>query len=105
MFKLLPEEELEVDEGFVEEFKRILLAAARKHFGKNVRFNSDERIVNAIIKGLLRNMVQHGHMYCPCRVEKIREHICPCEPAKGEIEENGICHCRLFVYERGGDKD
>ncbi|MHA1616488.1 MAG: ferredoxin-thioredoxin reductase catalytic domain-containing protein [Candidatus Njordarchaeales archaeon] len=89
--------EIEISDEFLATYKKLLLKAAKKFFGEWVEFNSNEKIVEGIIMGELRNMVEYGHAYCPCRVEKIREHICPCEPAKKELATQGICHCRLFI--------
>jgi len=92
--------DISVDKNFIETYKKILLAAAKKYFGEWVQYNENERIVDAIIRGEIKNMINFGHAFCPCRTEKIREHICPCEPAKKELEEQGICHCKLFINPR-----
>ena len=63
----------------------------------NWKLNPDERVVNALIKSFIRNLKEHGNLYCPCRPEKTRETICPCIYAKEEIEQNGRCTCGLFV--------
>ena len=31
--------------------------------------------------------------YCPCRVQKVSENICPCV----EFLETGHCRCQLFI--------
>jgi len=90
-------DDIVITQDFLNTYKKILLKAAKKYFGEWVEFNPDERIVESILFGELMNMIKYGHAYCPCRLEKIREHICPCEPAKKELETNGICHCRLFI--------
>lgn len=90
-------EGIEISEAFIEDYKKILLKAAKKFFGEHIEYNSDDRIVRSIILGELRNLVRYGHSYCPCRIQRIREHICPCEPAKEEIKKDGICTCKLFV--------
>lgn len=64
---------------------------------KGWRLNPDERVQRAIITGLVRNMITYGHMYCPCRLQRTRENICPCVHAEKEIAERGRCHCGLFV--------
>ncbi len=89
--------EIEISEEFINIYKKILLSGAKKYFGEWVEFNSNTKIVETIILGELRNIVTYGHPYCPCRPEKIRDNICPCVPAKKELERDGICHCRLFV--------
>ncbi len=67
-----------------------------------IRLNPNEKIVNAIIKGLIKNKKEKGEYYCPCRVpsgdkEKDKEIICPCVFHRGEVELQGKCHCGLFV--------
>ncbi len=67
-----------------------------------IALNPDEKIVDTIIKGLLRNKEVKGNIYCPCRLvtgnkEKDKEIVCPCVYHRGEIELQGKCHCQLFV--------
>ena len=90
-------EGMEIPQEFIETYKKILLQAAKKFFGEWVEFNPNERIVESLIISEIRNMLKYGHAYCPCRIERIREHICPCEPAKEELERDGICTCRMFI--------
>jgi len=90
-------DDVEISDEFVNTYKNLLLKAAKKFFGEWVEFNPNQKIVDTIVMGELRNMVQFGHTYCPCRPQKIRQHICPCEPAKEELQKEGICHCRLFI--------
>jgi ferredoxin-thioredoxin reductase catalytic chain len=67
-----------------------------------IKLNPNEKITEAIIKGLLKNKELKGDLYCPCRIvsgnkEKDREIVCPCVFHRGEIELQGKCHCQLFV--------
>ncbi|MDD5192933.1 MAG: ferredoxin-thioredoxin reductase catalytic domain-containing protein [Candidatus Nanoarchaeia archaeon] len=67
-----------------------------------IKLNSDKKIVEGIIKGLLRNKKEKGELYCPCRrvtgnKEEDKKIICPCIFHLDEIKENGKCHCGLFV--------
>ena len=67
-----------------------------------IALNPNEKIVDAIVKGLLRNKETKGDIYCPCRIvtgntEKDKEIACPCVYHRGEIELQGKCHCQLFV--------
>ncbi len=71
-----------------------------KKFG--IKVNSNKKIANGIIDGLLRNKRDKGDIYCPCRVvtgnkEKDDEITCPCVFHRGEIELQKHCHCNLFV--------
>jgi len=67
-----------------------------------INLNPNKKIVEGIIKGLLKNKKEKGELYCPCRIvsgnkEKDKEIICPCVFHRGEIELQGHCHCNLFV--------
>ena len=62
--------------------------------------NPDKKILDTVIRGLLRNEQKFGKRYCPCRlrsgdVEKDRAIICPCIYHKDEIAKDGHCHCQL----------
>jgi ferredoxin-thioredoxin reductase catalytic subunit len=68
---------------------------------KGYTLNPDERQLNAVIRGLVRNKLRHGEKYCPCRIrsgdpEKDRLIICPCAHHAEEIEGEGHCHCNLL---------
>lgn len=63
--------------------------------------NADEKSVELIIKGLLRNKAKHGEIYCPCRTltgfkEEDKKIICPCIYHKDEIKRDRHCKCMLF---------
>lgn len=82
-------------EKFIEEYAKY----AKKN---NFKLNPNKKIVKVVIEGLIINEKKFGKRYCPCRRvsndpeinEKI---ICPCAYHKREIEEDGHCHCLLFV--------
>ena len=66
--------------------------------------NPNEEVVSRIIKGLLKNEVNFGEMYCPCRVKSGNRKtdeaiICPCKSHREEIEADGHCHCNLYFKE------
>ena len=68
---------------------------------KGWRLNTNEKQLNAVIRGLARNWVKHGEKYCPCRVRSGDPHIdkeiiCPCIYHKDEVANDGHCHCHLF---------
>jgi ferredoxin-thioredoxin reductase catalytic subunit len=50
-----------------------------------------ERVLR-IVNGLKRNYEKYGAPYCPCKVDKVPDNICPC---KDHIER-GTCICGLF---------
>jgi len=69
---------------------------------KGLKLNSNRKIVEAIVKGLLMNEKKYGAIYCPCRpvtgnAEEDRKIICPCVYHIDEIKKDGKCHCGLFV--------
>lgn len=69
---------------------------------KDISLNPNERIVDAIIGGLLNNEEKYGEKYCPCRkvtgnIDEDKKIICPCIYHMDEIKEMGHCHCNLFV--------
>ena len=64
----------------------------------NVRLNEDEKYVAQIRKAL-----EARGGYCPCRVQKTPENICPCEEFRSQVEDpsfEGYCHCRLYWKSR-----
>ena len=82
-----------------EELKKSLQEYAES---AGIKFNPNEKIVDAIIVGLLRNNETKGDIYCPCRIpigdkEKDKEIACPCIFHKKEISDDGHCKCNLFV--------
>ncbi len=46
-----------------------------------------------IPEGLERNKQKHGARYCPCRISRTSENICPCK----EMRETKKCCCGLFI--------
>jgi ferredoxin-thioredoxin reductase catalytic subunit len=85
------------EEGIKEARTRAKVYAKEKGFVLNV----DEKQLDAVLRGLARNKERFGEAYCPCRLrsgdpEKDRIIICPCVYHEEEIEEQGVCHCRLF---------
>lgn len=72
--------------------------------GKYEITNNNEHAVK-IINALVRNWLDYGVPYCPCRrrsgnKEQDKHQICPCTSYLDEIQKNGRCHCGLLV----GDK-
>jgi ferredoxin-thioredoxin reductase catalytic subunit len=75
-----------------------------EEYAKNNGFklNSDKRIVERIISGLLKNKEKYGETYCPCRRvsgngEEDLKKICPCFWHKDEIKKDGHCFCNLYI--------
>ena len=68
---------------------------------KELKLNPNEKPLEGIIQGLLRNKKFKGDIYCPCRQvtgnkEKDKDIACPCVFHRGEIELQGKCKCTLF---------
>ena len=53
-----------------------------------MKLNPDKEKVLKLIDAIFNN-----NMYCPCRVDKKQDNICPCK----DFVENKICKCKLFV--------
>jgi len=85
-----------------DRFKELLRWAEDYARMRGLRLNPDRRIVEMVLRGLLRNEAVKGARYCPCRVttgnpEDDRRIICPCIYHSQEIEAYGRCKCGLFV--------
>lgn len=68
---------------------------------QGIKLNDNEKIVDGIITGLLRNRKFKGDIYCPCRAlvgnkERDKLIVCPCAYHISEIKEIGHCKCNLF---------
>ena len=80
-----------------------LKKAAKKYADSvGISLNPNDKIVDGIVAGLLKNKEKKGEIYCPCRrvigdKEKDKEIICPCVFGRGEVELQGHSHCNLFV--------
>jgi len=75
------------------------------HAKKNgIKLNPDKRIVDNIVKGIIRNEKKWGKPYCPCRMvagndDEDKGKACPCIWHMDEIKVMGHWHCMLFVKE------
>jgi ferredoxin-thioredoxin reductase catalytic chain len=74
------------------------------HFCDKCEINPDVDIVNNIKNGLVKKFRKFGNFYCPCKLQNTPENICPCKDHVKEIEANGICHCRLYIKNKGEEK-
>lgn len=64
----------------------------------NVRLNEDANYVISIKRALA---ARGG--YCPCRVQRIPDNICPCREFRMQVADpayEGYCHCRLYWKSR-----
>ncbi len=86
-----------------------LLAKLEKHLqGKDFTFNPDRKVVENLIKAMVRKREKTGEYYCPCRLvtgdpEEDQRIICPCYYHQFEVERDGHCHCWLFVKKKSGE--
>jgi ferredoxin-thioredoxin reductase catalytic subunit len=60
---------------------------------KDIQINPDFSHTRKIISGLEKNYKKYGYSYCPCRIDKIPDNICPCK----EFLETKNCICGLFI--------
>jgi cytidyltransferase-like protein len=68
--------------------------AVAKFIERGITYNSEEKVVDAVLKGLVR---KEG--FCPCRLPKLPEFFCPCDEFKEQMADpdyHGLCHCRLY---------
>ncbi len=99
----MPQSTPELDEpALLEEITRRVRQHAET---SSCRLNPDERVVSAILKGLVRRRIEFGDYYCPCRPvtgnpETDAANVCPCATHEEEIARTGRCHCGLFVGEK-----
>lgn len=68
---------------------------------QNFKLNENEKALEGIINGLLRNKKFKGDIYCPCRIvtgnkKEDSKIVCPCVYHQGEIELQEHCKCTLF---------
>ena len=64
----------------------------------NVKLNPDSGYVEK-----LRGVMAKNGGYCPCRLQKTPENICPCAEFREQMadpEFEGYCHCRFYYKER-----
>ena len=54
------------------------------------------RRVLRITDALKRNHEKYGHPYCPCKINRTEDNICPCK----EFRETGKCICGLYTPEQ-----
>jgi ferredoxin-thioredoxin reductase catalytic subunit len=92
------------EEGASEDRKRVEQMVQRYVARGRYRLNPDSVTVEHVLRGLTRNLIEHGKWYCPCREvtgdpEKDRKNICPCPQHHADIARDGACECGIFVSE------
>ena len=82
----------------MDEKVKKLIKEYKQHAEKNgFRLNPSKKIVENLIKALIKNEEKFGKKYCPCRKIQRDEIVCPCVYHKEEIKKQGHCHCFLFI--------
>lgn len=81
----------------MNDVKRWLRGWAKKYAESKGFKLGDEKTVDSVLNGLLRNKEKYNFFYCPCRAQKVRENICPCIYHVSEIQKMGRCWCGLFA--------
>jgi len=82
----------------MDEKVKKLIKEYKQYAEKNgFRLNPNKKIVENLIKALIKNEEKFGKKYCPCRKIHRDEIVCPCIYHKEEIKKQGHCHCFLFV--------
>ena len=78
-----------------------IIATTYKHadmlsriLGLNVEVNPK------VLKLVINSFYKYGKPYCPCRLRKTTENICPCIYHVEEILNNGRCKCGLFYVRK-----
>ena len=74
--------------------------------------NPEEKTVNTLVSGLLKNEARYGYRSCPCRLStgdynKDCDIICPCAYRDWDLDTYGRCYCGLYVTDgfiEGGAK-
>jgi ferredoxin-thioredoxin reductase catalytic chain len=63
---------------------------------KGWRLNPDQKQVVGLVKAENTLQIKFGEYYCPCKIKRIPEKVCPCKDSPKEIEKDGHCHCQMF---------
>jgi ferredoxin-thioredoxin reductase catalytic chain len=64
--------------------------------------NPDIEFTKSLIQGLLINEKRYGYWSCPCRLadcekESDLDIICPCDYRDADLNDFGMCYCKLYV--------
>ena len=56
------------------------------------KYTENTKVFAVVTEGLAQAKETMGEYYCPCKLEKTEENICPCV----EYRETATCHCTLY---------
>lgn len=62
----------------------------------NAQVNPETKIAQTIINALNKTIKTYGKMYCPCKINKVEENLCPCKEFR-ENPDMKKCYCGLYV--------
>lgn len=57
------------------------------------KYTENKKVFEMITEGLAKAKEMLGEYYCPCKLAKTEENICPCV----EYRETAKCHCTLYA--------
>jgi ferredoxin-thioredoxin reductase catalytic subunit len=60
-----------------------------------LKVTDDGELNYLVTEGLLRNKFLYGKRYCPCKLDRTDDTVCPCK----EFRETKHCHCGIFSVE------
>ncbi|ODS35483.1 hypothetical protein BEH94_06520 [Candidatus Altiarchaeales archaeon WOR_SM1_SCG] len=96
-----PVEAITIKETGGEEKHKLIKNWAEEYAKTNgFNVNPKDKVLSVVIEGLIAKQEKFGKRYCPCRIQRIQENICPCVYHKDEIKKDGECHCQLFVRQK-----
>lgn len=64
-----------------------------KKYAESIGFTIDHYMEEVVVKGLEFNKEHFKVRYCPCKLQRLPENVCPCV----ELRHQGTCTCGLFV--------
>jgi len=96
---------MDIEKEKSENIEKIILAYESYAQKSGFSLNPNRKIVEGIVKALLKKEEKYGYRFCPCRPvtgdhEKDKKTVCPCVFHREEIEKNGRCLCNLFVKKK-----
>lgn len=63
---------------------------------KKWKLNPDPKKLDGLLQAENKLKEKFGEYYCPCKIKRIPENVCPCKDSPQEIAKDGHCHCGMF---------